>query len=438
MKLRAAAGVLGLALCASSRAATIARGFPVVLGRRDRLMSAGDLAVDADGNAYLLGETREGGSTTISLWKLDGAGAAAPGYPLQLLSGGVSAASVALGPDGSVYVVGNVLEEGFDAQLVVWKLDASGRVAAGFPVAPGLGFGWLGSRVTLRRMLSALTAGRASAALGRATAAAVDEDGNLWVTGYRRVRRWTAGEVVLSARALCLWKLHPDGRLFDGFPKSVRGGQGVGESMGTQLLVQKGGIEVFGPLYLDKQVYFGRWDFDSNGAARDAATLFRRPATESETDARTRDLALEFDARARRAAARDAAGSLWWVGESDGKCFIGRAGAGGKAAGGLRRAGKPCGLEMAASAGRIWVAGLPEDRSGGLGIWRAGPDGRPEPASYVSWKPAGHDSAYPVGGAAAGKDGSVWFAGELPWGSNADLFVLKVAPGPPAARSPDP
>ncbi len=181
------------------------------------------MACGADGTLWAAGySTNASNDSDFALWKLDSAGNLAAGFPVVRDgdAGGTrmdSANALSLGPDGSVWVTGYSTDEAFSVDMVLWKFDAQGTLAPGFPVV---------------RDGDAGSAGGTDAG----QAIALDPLGWPWVTGYS-----TSPEGSFNYD-MVVWRFGPDGSPAEGFPV-VRGGDagGRGADMGRALLVRSDG-----------------------------------------------------------------------------------------------------------------------------------------------------------------------------------------------------
>ena len=226
-----------------------AEGFPVrqpgELGR----WGVRGVAVDADGATWVTGATNGPPGSDFALWKFDARGILAPGFP-RVRNGDAGGNDndrgwgIAVDPGGDVWIAGVSLDQERTPHCVVWKYGADGSLLGGFPKVSGPNTEGLG-----------ITVG---------------PDGSIWATGWSAGDRWPG--------VMALWKFMPDGTAVDGFPKVMWGAPGgVGHDYGYDVAVDAtGDAWVVGNTFsLETYSDFVLWRFDPAGNLRGGFPIIR-------------------------------------------------------------------------------------------------------------------------------------------------------------------
>lgn len=415
---------LALLLAAAAHAAPAARITPFYSGDRASDDTFVDLTAAPGGDAWVLA-TQGGGfkNKRFLLWKLGKDARPAPKFPVAVdlgLEENTRANSLAAASDGSVYVVGTVSDH-----PAVWKFGADGTPAPGYPRVWGLRFAWLGNLFTLRTGLSAwIDARSGTMSSDRVSAAAADPDGNLWLTGsHRRITGLKDGDFVYAPSGIELWKMHPDGTLFEGFPKIFDLDESS-DSLGRGISADRGGVWIFGRSDKAATASTALLRTDTNGAPVGKFPIMTddRALDRTETDPRTKNLLFNEAGRVARDFFADENGATWVANRGKG-CQIDRIGSTGARPKGFPGALPVCAQSAAGAGEDVWLVAM---TGGGASAWRWKPAANKNGTS-AQWKP-GKDEGFLVRSSAAGPENSLWVGGGLQWGAHGRVGVYKIDP----------
>lgn len=414
--------VLVLAVAADAAATAPGPAAAFASGGRSSSDELRDLVAGAHGYAWALGRRFVAGDRRALLWKIGPDGRPAPGFPVpagaDVFSGDEGALSLAAAADGSIYAVGVAY-----SRPTIWRFLSDGSLAPGFPRRWGLAFPGLGAHPALRLLLgSVLKRGEykkeGGLPVGRAVAADVAPDGDVWAAGYEG-RDPLDGSGSLAPRVVALWRARPNGTLERGFPRLYDLGGGSGASAvavkadgdGVWILARRYGLKT-------ERVVLLRVKPDGALAPGFPAVLYTRPADSKDTDPRVRDVMIDEDAVVDRGF-RAVRGSASWL------CIYGhprlvRVGADG------RQTSTPASAYAGAVAedgGRTWVveARLKDVRVRSLDPARA--DG----PVIADWTTGDFDAFLPKAAEPDGA-GGLWIGGDLSWGGHSAAAVYRVAP----------